>query len=90
MCLEGFFCKGIKLSGVCVVRNGYVEPFGVKRLEPCAKTRQLSRVQLLDSFFDFLGGRHTRDITPVKRREKVRGKVRQELKPARSPGSTHP
>jgi hypothetical protein len=84
MCLEGFLGKAIKLSGVCITRNGYVELLGVKRREPCAKTRQLSRVQLLDSLFNVFGGRHTRDITPVKRLEKVRG---QEFIPARSPGS---
>jgi hypothetical protein len=39
---------------------------------------------LLDSLFNVFGGRHTRDITPVKRLEKVRG---QEFIPARSPGS---
>jgi hypothetical protein len=87
MCLKGFLCKGIKLSGVCIVRNGDVELFGVKRLKPYAKTRQLSRVQLLDSLFNFFGGCHGRDITPATRHEKVRGNVRQELIPARSPGS---
>jgi hypothetical protein len=88
MCLEGFLCKGIKLSCVGIVRNGHVETFGVEHLEPCAKTRQLWRVQLFDGLFNVFGCRHTKDITPVTRHEKVGGNVRRELIPGRPPGAT--
>jgi hypothetical protein len=72
MCREGFFCKCIEFSGVRIVLYGRVEPISIKYLEPCAETRQLPRVQLLDGFFDIFGGGHVRNIASVRRGEKVR------------------
>ena len=87
MCREGLFGKCIEFSGVRIALNGCVEPIGVKYLEPRAETGQLTRVQLLDGLFDVLGGRHARDIAPVRRREKVRAMRIERPTPARSPAA---
>jgi hypothetical protein len=43
---------------------------------------------LFDGLFNVFGCRHTKDITPVTRHEKVGGNVRRELIPGRPPGAT--
>ena len=84
---EGFLRKSIELSNLGIVLNGSVEPGGIKHVEPCTKTCQLSGRQLLDSLFDVFGGCHARDIARVRLREKARENPDRTPKPARSPAA---
>jgi len=54
-----FVRKGIELSDSSVPLDGGIEPFRVKGVEPCAKPRELTRVELLDGLFDVFGGGHS-------------------------------
>lgn len=52
---DGFLCKCIKLAVTRITFDGRVEPTGVKRFKPGAKSRQFPRRQLLDRLFNVFG-----------------------------------
>jgi hypothetical protein len=52
---DGFLCKCIKLAVTRITFDGRVEPIGIKRFKPGAKSRQLARRQLLDGLFNVFG-----------------------------------
>ena len=68
-CLLG---KNIEFAIACITFDRRIEPLGIERLEPRAKSCQLARRQLLDGFLNVFCGCHPGNIPSEKHREKPR------------------
>ena len=78
---DGFLSKLIKLAITHVTFDRCVEPIGIERVKPGAKSRQLTRRQLLYGLLDVFGSCHSSKLTLKSHLEKQCNGVKGGLNP---------